>query len=260
LRSENRPSFPSSAHEPFQDFDRHIENLRAQLQFLNEGLDATDHNAPDWLATDLISLRNKSGRLQDDMKRFRDQLQSEGLAVKKVGLPLGCDLLLKITRLKVKTSKNRLSIEGAKPSTPNETASKSTNQAVSPPVDQSPTPRAKRTLPDNGYIVERMDVTAEVNKRLQESRLRRLMETPSTAHKRKRDAFEPQSASAADTEGEEDGSRGGYSGSEYDGTPTKRLKSSGNFEQMLKRKENGGVESGTGGRFPDRADIKRRRV
>jgi hypothetical protein len=54
------------------------------LQFLNEGLDATDHNAPDWLATDLISLRNKSGRLQDEMKRFRDQLQSEGLAVKRV--------------------------------------------------------------------------------------------------------------------------------------------------------------------------------
>jgi hypothetical protein len=54
------------------------------LQYLSEGLDATDHNAPDWLATDLISLRNKSGRLQDDMKRFRDQLQSEGLAVKKV--------------------------------------------------------------------------------------------------------------------------------------------------------------------------------
>lgn len=74
----------SFTHEPLQDFDRHIDNLRAQLQFLNEGLDATDHNAPDWLATDLISLRNKSGRLQDDMKRFRDQLQSEGLAVKKV--------------------------------------------------------------------------------------------------------------------------------------------------------------------------------
>lgn len=71
-------------HESIQDFDRHIDNLRAQLQYLNEGLEATDYNAPDWLATDLISLRNKSGRLQDDMKRFRDQLQSEGLAVKKV--------------------------------------------------------------------------------------------------------------------------------------------------------------------------------
>jgi hypothetical protein len=58
------------------------------LQFLNEGLDATDHNAPDWLATDLLSLRNKSGRLQDDMKRFRDQLESEGLATKKVCLSM----------------------------------------------------------------------------------------------------------------------------------------------------------------------------
>lgn len=67
-----------------QDFDRHIENLRSQLQFLNETLEGTDHNAPDWLATDLLSLRNKSGRLQDDMKRFRDQLDSEGLAEKKV--------------------------------------------------------------------------------------------------------------------------------------------------------------------------------
>jgi hypothetical protein len=71
-------------HATAQDFDYHIENLRAQLQFLNKGLDATDHNAPDWLATDLISLRNKSGRLQDDMKRFRDQLQSEGHVAKKV--------------------------------------------------------------------------------------------------------------------------------------------------------------------------------
>ena len=68
----------------FQDLDKHIENLRAQLHFLNEGLDATDHNAPDWLATDLLSLRNKSGRLRDDMNRFRDQLESEGLAAKKV--------------------------------------------------------------------------------------------------------------------------------------------------------------------------------
>jgi hypothetical protein len=81
-----RPIFLHPTHEPLQDFDKHIENLRAQLQFLNEGLDATDHNAPDWLATDLISLRNKSGRLQDDMKRFRDKLQSEGLADKKVRL------------------------------------------------------------------------------------------------------------------------------------------------------------------------------
>lgn len=68
----------------YQDFDQHINNLRDQLLFLNETLEGTDHNAPDWLATDLISLRNKSGRLHDDMKRFRDQLESEGLAEKKV--------------------------------------------------------------------------------------------------------------------------------------------------------------------------------
>ena len=68
----------------FQELDRHLDNLRAQLEFLNKSLDATDHNAPDWLATDLVSLRNKSGRLQDEMKRFRDQLESEGLATKKV--------------------------------------------------------------------------------------------------------------------------------------------------------------------------------
>jgi hypothetical protein len=67
-----------------QDLDKHLDNLRAQLEFLNKSLDATDHNAPDWVATDLLSLRNKSGRLQDEMKRFRDQLESEGLATKKV--------------------------------------------------------------------------------------------------------------------------------------------------------------------------------
>jgi hypothetical protein len=67
-----------------QDFDRHIENLGSQLRFLNEALEATDHKAPDWLATDLVSLRNKSGRLQDDMQRFKEQLESEGYTTKKV--------------------------------------------------------------------------------------------------------------------------------------------------------------------------------
>jgi hypothetical protein len=109
-------------------------------------------------------------------------------------------------------------------------------------------------------VVEHIDVTEEVNRRLQESRLRRLMETPSTSQKRKRDAFEePRSGSAADTDGDDGYSRNGYSGSEYDGTPTKRLKSSGTFEQMLKRKENVGADTGNE-RLPDRAEFKRRRV
>jgi hypothetical protein len=86
------------------------------------------------------------------------------------------------------------------------------------------------------------------------------METPSTSQKRKRDTFdEPRSESAAETDAEDGCSRNGYSGSEYDGTPTKRLKSSGTFDQMLKRKENGGADMG-GERQPARADFKRRRV
>jgi hypothetical protein len=108
-------------------------------------------------------------------------------------------------------------------------------------------------------VVEHVDVTEEVNRRLQESRLRRLMETPSTSQKRKRDALEePRSGSAADTDIEDRSSRNGYSGSEYDGTPTKRLKSSGTFEQVGKRKENGNVVGGE--RVEDRAKFKRRRV
>lgn len=75
-------------------FDSHIENLRTQLQFLNGIL--SDHNAPDWVATDLVSLRNKSGRLQDDMQKFRDQLDNEGLG-QKVRFPVhharGCTCL-----------------------------------------------------------------------------------------------------------------------------------------------------------------------
>jgi hypothetical protein len=79
-----RAIIPTTTHTLHQDIDKHIDHLGAQLQFLKQGLDATDHNAPEWLGKDLLSLRNQSGKLRDDMKRFRDQLQSEGLAVKKV--------------------------------------------------------------------------------------------------------------------------------------------------------------------------------
>ncbi|EDU43064.1 hypothetical protein PtrSN002B_010026 [Pyrenophora tritici-repentis] len=224
-----------------EDFDKHIENLRAQLSFLNETLDGTDHNAPDWLATDLISLRNKSGRLHDDMKRFRDQLESEGLAEKKT-----------------KTSHKRLSIEGAKATAPTPKAQNPTPnlQAISPAVDQSPAPRAKGA-PENAYVVPHVDVTEEVNRRLQMSRLRRLMETPSTAQKRKFDTYEeePRSEGAA---GADEGLGGAHSGSERDRTPTKRLKSSGTFEHAGKRKESSEVRRHSD-RFEDRTDVKRRR-
>ncbi|KNG45446.1 hypothetical protein TW65_07696 [Stemphylium lycopersici] len=204
----------------------HINNLRAQLLFLNETLDATDHNAPDWLATDLISLRNKSGRLQDEMKRFRDQLESEGLGQKKV-----------------RTSNKRLSIEGAKLAsfTPASEAQTPKSHALSPSVDQSPTPRAKATQAESTYLVQHVDVTEEVNKRLQESRLRRLMQTPSTAQKRKYDTYEDEPRSGGPAGTDEEGPKGAYSGSEFEKTPTKRLKSSGTFEQVGKRQEDGPV-------------------
>lgn len=85
------------------------------------------------------------------------------------------------------------------------------------------------------------------------------METPSTAHKRKYNAYEePRSGSAAETE--DDGSRGGHSGSEYERTPTKRLKSSGIFEHSGKRKENGSNWEVDEERPEDRADFKRRKL
>lgn len=184
------------------------------------------------------------------MKRFRDQLQGEGLAVKKA---------------KVKDGNKRLSIESAKPApavaqTPN--PSKPTGTAVSPSVDQSPTPRGNNVHEEALYVVEHIDVSEEVRRRLNESRLRRLMDTPSTSHKRKRDAFDDMRSESATETDDDGGSRAGYSGSELEGTPTKRIKSIGSFSQVGKRKENG-VTNGTGldtERFPDREDIKRRKV
>ncbi|KAF2126836.1 hypothetical protein P153DRAFT_388157 [Dothidotthia symphoricarpi CBS 119687] len=224
-----------------EDFDKHIENLRAQLLFLNEGLDATDHNAPDWLATDLISLRNKSGRLQDDMKRFRDQLESEGLAEKKT-----------------KTSHKRLSLEGAKSLDAVHPARTPSSQAhaVSPLVDPGLTPRAKSAQSEPAYVVEHIDVTEEVNKRLRESRLQRLMETPSTAQKRKFENYEDMMAEDG-ADAEEDGN---LRSSEYERTPVKRLRSSGTFEPTLKRKENGSTGGGGSDRLESRTDFKRRRL
>jgi hypothetical protein len=110
-------------------------------------------------------------------------------------------------------------------------------------------------------VVQHIDVSEEVNRRLRESRLRRLMETPSTSQKRKYNAYEEvRSPSAAETD-EEGGSKGGYSGSEYERTPTKRLKSSGTFEQVGKRKDNGVAEDNSSGRLPrGRVDFKRRKI
>lgn len=212
------------------------------MQFLNEGLDATDHNAPDWLATDLLSLRNKSGRLQDEMKRFRDQLESEGLATKKV-TPQSC-ANSQCSQLQTKNANKRLSIEGTKSAGPPEPSIKKVRLSIPGseetievrPVDEDPTPRANTAQVETSYVVQHIDVTEEVNRRLQESRLRRLMETPGTAQKRKRDDEDTRMESG--TEAEEE-ARSGHNGNDRDPTPTKRQRISGSFEQVSKRELDG---------------------
>ncbi|KZM20879.1 hypothetical protein ST47_g7980 [Ascochyta rabiei] len=223
------------------DLDKHIENLRAQLQFLNEGLDATDHNAPDWLATDLLSLRNKSGRLQDDMKRFRHQLESEGLATKKVPIAVLHEALDPRSQLQTKITNKRLSIEGAKAPGLQEPSVKKVRLSLPGseetteirPTDNDLTSQANPAQTGSTYVVEHIDVTEEVNRRLQESRLRRLMETPSTAQKRKRgDDEDTRMASGTEAEPEP---TSGYDGNNDDSTPTKRVRTSGAFERATKR-------------------------
>jgi hypothetical protein len=86
------------------------------------------------------------------------------------------------------------------------------------------------------------------------------MQTPSTAQKRKYNAYEEEPRSEGPTGTDEEGSKGGYSGSEYERTPTKRLKSSGTFEQLGKRKENGiGDARAEDEREEGRTDSKRRK-
>jgi hypothetical protein len=84
------------------------------------------------------------------------------------------------------------------------------------------------------------------------------MQTPSTAQKRKFDTYEEEPRSEGPAGTDEEASRGGYSGSEYERTPTKRLRSSGTFEHLGKRKEDGPT-SGHDQRFEDRIDVKRRK-
>ena len=162
----------------------------------------------------------------------------------------------KANKSQVKTSNKRLSIEGAKhaSTTPTVQPPNSNPHAISPLVDQSPTPRAKRARIEDDYVVQHVDVTEEVNRRLQESRLRRLMQTPSTAQKRKFDAYEdgPRSDGPAGT-----GEEKQKGGSEYERTPTKRLRSSGMFEQSGNTQEDGPGRQSP--RFEDRVDVKRRK-
>ncbi|KAF1972488.1 hypothetical protein BU23DRAFT_534774 [Bimuria novae-zelandiae CBS 107.79] len=206
------------------EIDQHMANLRSTLRFFSEALDRTDHNSPDWLATDLVSLRNQSGRLQDGMQRFREQLVSVGLAAQKTP-----------------KSRNRLSLEGANRPTPSSTPAPPSPQSRAQPPTPSAPSQAQTLAPEppssplqNEYPVQRIDVTEEVRRRLHESRLRRLMDSPSTSQKRKFDAYEGVE-SGGDTEG------GGGETEQEVWTVRKRARASGAFEPVgrTKRKEEG---------------------
>lgn len=201
------------------------------------------------------------------MKRFRDQLEREGLAEKKVHISLSRGDRCTRSRSKMKTCNKRLSLEGTKlsPSTHRPQTPSAQTHAVSPLADPNVTPRAKPTQSEPVYVVEHIDVTEEVNKRLRESRLQRLMETPSTAQKRKFDTYEDTMA-ADGVDVEEDGN---LRSSDYERTPVKRLRITGTFEASRKRKENesvGGGGDGRGGsnnddeRLKSRTDFKRRKL
>jgi hypothetical protein len=100
------------------------------------------------------------------------------------------------------------------------------------------------------YRVQYVDVTEEVNRRLRESRLRQLMDSPSTAKKRKLDTYE--------TPENDDGDADASDWSEKYKSPTKKIRSSGQFEQMVKLNE--GVKRGEGREDEGRGSFKRRRI
>jgi hypothetical protein len=136
--------------------------------------------------------------------------------------------------------------------------SNSHEKAVSPLVDQSPTMRPKPEV-ESAYVVQHIDVTEEVNRRLRESRLRRLMETPSTSQKRKFDNFEDTKEEGGT--GPEEDQRNPSSAGDTERTPTKRLRFSGSFEQTTgKRKGDHQTQGEERGRFEDRTNVKRRRM
>lgn len=163
------------------------------------------------------------------------------------------------------SSNKRLSIENAKrgfSASENDTANVLSNAQYntpsSPPAQDntlSHSQRARQPSTDD-YAPQHIDVSEEVHRRLNESRLRRLMNTPSTSQKRKYDVFEHgrPGVEAEEEEGEEVG------GAER--SPFKRIRASGSFggmmgasiDAVLKRKDGDGSGGGSG-----RSDVKKRR-
>ncbi|OAG09446.1 uncharacterized protein CC84DRAFT_1067352, partial [Paraphaeosphaeria sporulosa] len=228
------------------EIDQHMANLRSTLRLFSEALERTDHNSPDWLATDLLSLRNQTGRLTDGMQKFADQLQAEGLAERKPQAPAS-------------NKRARLSLEGAKRPTPSSTPAPSSPQvpkSAAPPPTQ-PQPQFQPTSPREEYEVQRVDVTEEVNRRLREARLRRLVDSPSTSQKRKFDAYE-----SMETWGETDDSTEQQEDDAMGRSPFKRIRASGTFEpiaSVMKRKEGSIAVGFTDMEKEERVHVKRRK-
>jgi hypothetical protein len=77
--------------------DTHISNLQSQLRFFTASLasldasaseaeadDATDaERDPEWLVTELIALKGRTGMLVDDLRRVRKRCLSKGLGSRK---------------------------------------------------------------------------------------------------------------------------------------------------------------------------------
>lgn len=154
----------------------------------------------------------------------------------------------KVKTANEKAANKRLSLEASKAEDSSETPTKKVRLSIPGsnektevrPTDEEIARRpstASTTTTDSTYVVQQIDITEEVNRRLQESRLRRLMETPSTAQKRKRDDDEDTPMqSGTDTEATP---RTANDGNSDDPTPTKRARLSGNFEQNGKRARDG---------------------
>lgn len=185
--------------------------------------------------------------LCDDMRRVRKRLASEWVRVGK------------------QTSNKRLSIEGANKSTSNSTNGSKAGERndagqISPPVqDTQPNldPKAEQT---EEYQVQYVDVTEEVNRRLRESRLRQLRDSPSTSQKRKRDGVEVVRRGEVTAEEEAGNAEDMFASLR---SPTKKLKAFGQFEQVLKPKEGvkRGDENGDARERPEgREEVKRRRL
>jgi hypothetical protein len=122
------------------------------------------------------------------------------------------------------------------------------NPLVNPAVSSQPS--------SDAYQEQHLDVSDEINRRLNESRLRRLMNSPPTSQKRKYDVFEDVrmgNGPDAEENKEEEKERS-------EGGSAKRLRASGTFggdrliEGVLKRKDD------TVGRSEKGAGSKRRRI